>query len=213
MTSLENNNSNAILHKSTMLAIIIVALVFEIVVAKSLIADKQDLQRQIDYNNLTQKAFVAPNSQESSFKPAEKKLLIVYFVDKVTQSLLSYSQFTIKDQFFDIQKYMSSRMLTRFNSYTDKNLKQTSYLPSSLFVMNKSLTEVIEQEGVEDEVTGLIRKDYIITVKGKRVFIKNKEQIKSSDEEIMFVIRETMISEANPYGFILVKFNLSKIKK
>lgn len=208
-----NKQNTGILNKSSLIAIFIIIIVVLFIIASSLVKTKQNLQMTIDYNNFNQEAFVVPNTQREVYKPAKHRLLLSSFVDHVTQSLLTYTPYTIKGQYIMVQKYMDSDLLTRSSGFYYGGISDFQRLPVSLFVADKSSTEISELEEKVDEITQETSQEYLITVKGKRRFINNGNISEIYDEQVSFTVKDSMISKTNPYGFVLTKFDLEKIIK
>jgi hypothetical protein len=198
---------------SKLAAILLVVVILEFAFAKASIHHNVQLQLEIEHNNLTQEIFISPNSQRETYKPAEKQLILSAFVDMIAKSFLSYSAISVQEQTRMVAPYMSSAMLARFNSYYLKNLNRTDRIPDSIFMLDRQRTEIFSQEARYDRKTGIEVKDYIITVKGKRQFMNRGVLTEPEDESIRFTVQETITSEANPYGLLLTKFDLSKIRK
>lgn len=198
---------------SKIAAILLVVIVLEFAFAKASIYNNAELQLEVEHNNLTQEIFIAPNSQRETYKPAEKQLILSAFVDNIAQGLLSYSAITVQSQTKMLRPYMSSSMLARFNNYYLKNLQRVDTIPDSIFMLDRQRTEIFSQEARYDRKTGLEVKEYVITVKGKRQFMSRGVLSEPIDESIRFTVQETITSQANPYGLLLTKFDLFKIRK
>jgi hypothetical protein len=207
LTNLKN------IKNSNLIVIVIIFIVLEIIVAKISIANNNALQLQIEHSNITQEALIVPNSQRETYKPAQKQTILSSFVENMAKSFLSYTPDTIIKQLQNITPYMSSAMLSRYNNYLFRSLTRLDRMPSSIFMLDRSLTEIFEQEVRVNSKTGMRIKSYVITVKGKRQYMDNGILLPPEDESVQFTVQETMISESNQYGLILTKFDLSKIKK
>tara|TARA_Y100001960_G_scaffold323347_1_gene401632 strand:+ start:2650 stop:3285 length:636 start_codon:yes stop_codon:yes gene_type:complete len=194
-------------------SILLVVIVLEFAFAKASIYHNVELQLEIEHNNLTQEIFISPNSQRETYKPAEKQLVLSAFVDVIAKGFLSYSGLNVQNQTRMLRPYMSSAMLARFNSYYLKNLLRSDKIPDSIFKLDRQRTEIFSQEVRYDRKTGLEVKDYIITVKGERQFMIAGRLTEPKEESIRFTVQETITSEANPYGLLLTKFDVSKIRK
>lgn len=211
-----NRKLEGLFKGSKLLAIMLVIISAEYAIAKFGIENNAKLQLEIEDYNLRQQVFVLPNSQTETYKPARKQTMLVSFVENIANSFLTYSPKTVKKQFEEIDRYMSSSMLARFNHFFYKEVSRFSNYNSSIFQLDKTMTEVIEQEARTDRKTGVELKNYIVTVKGKRRFIIGRNSgralTKEKYDSIRFSIQEVPVSKANPYGFVLTKFDLTKIK-
>ena len=213
------------------IGILLVVIVCQMLWIKSEREDNARLQATIHKQNMSQSIYVVPNSQANIYKPADRKLLLVTFVDYVTQSLLTYTPASFKPQYSSIRPFFSSTLLALSEEFYEREIKkaETDSI-SSLFVADRTSTELSDITEVNvrkleaekrrelkdrtyrdpDYISG--SKRYEITIKGKRHFIVGGTSVQTQDIAVTLNLQETTVSQTNPFGFIITKWTFSKSK-
>jgi len=195
------------------IGLLIIIIIVQLVWVQSIREEKQILQEQIAYQNMTQSIYVVPNSQAGTYKPAEGKLLMSTFVDYLTQSLLTYTPATFESQYEGIREFLSPRMLERADTFYKREVQKSKRERiSSLFITDRASTELDEFMELSGKTTKYGQKSYGITVKGMRSIVVGGRVIEEKEMSIKLQLQETTVSKTNPFGFIVTKMELNKVR-
>lgn len=214
------------------IGILLVVIVCQFLWINSEKEENEKLRKRIHEQNRTQSIYVVPNSQANIYKPADRKLLLVTFVDYVTQSLLTYTPASFRPQYTSVRPFFSSTLLALSEEFYEREIKKSEGDSiSSLFVADRTSTELADISEVnikelEDQKRKELRdrryvdpdyisgsKRYQITIKGKRHFIVGGTNVQTQDIAVTLHLQETTASQTNPFGFIVTKWTFSKPKK
>lgn len=194
--------------------VLLIVIVVQFLWIQSVRNEKAQLQETINLQNRTQSIYVVPNSQANIYKPADSKLLLSTFVDYVTQSVLTYTPASFYKQYQSVRPFLSSRLLESADNYYYQEIKQSkNERLSSLFVADRTSTELSEFKEEKDKRTRYGAKTYSVTVKGVRHFIVGGVVTETKGKDLTLHLQETTASKTNPFGFIITKWNLDNASK
>lgn len=193
------------------IGILLVVIVVQFFWMQSLRNDRDILQETINVQNRTQSIYVVPNSQADIYKPASGELLLTTFVDFISQSLLTYTPSNLEVQYDSVKKFMSPKLLAISQSfYAGEIRKSKRERISSLFVADRTSTELSEFKELSSETSKYGKKTYEVVLKGRRHFIIGGVVTETKDLEIVINLKEMLASEKNPFGFQITKFSIRK---
>lgn len=191
------------------IGILLVVIVVQLLWAQSLREEKRVLQETINIQNRTQSIYVVPNSQAAVYKPASGELLLTTFVDYVSQSLLTYTPANLELQYSSVSKFMSPKLLAiSRNIYANEIRKSKRERISSLFVADRTSTELDQFTETTDKSSQYNKKTYEVVLKGRRHFIVGGVVTEQKDLEIVINLTEQLVSEDNPFGYQITKFSI-----
>jgi len=194
------------------IGILLVVVIVQLVWVQTERGEKHRLQELVDYQNKSQSIYVVPNSQAGVYKPAEGKLLLSTFVDYLTQNLLTYTPANVSKQYKSIRKFLSSKMLSSADTfYRDEIKKSRVERLSSLFIADRTSTELDEFVELSDNKYG--QKTYEINVRGIRNIVVGGRVLEAKNMSIKLQLQETAVSKTNPFGFVVTKMELTKIRQ
>lgn len=196
------------------IGILLVVIVVQFFWMQSLRDEKAVLQETINIQNRTQSIYVVPNSQADIYKPASGELLLTTFVDFISQSLLTYTPSNLESQYNSVSKFMSPALLEiSRNVYAAEIRKSKRERISSMFVADRTSTELSEFRELSDKTSKYGKKTYEVVLKGRRHFIIGGVVAETKDLEIKIYLKEEIASEKNPFGFQITKFSIVKSVK
>ncbi|HAG53524.1 MAG TPA: hypothetical protein DCL21_07040 [Alphaproteobacteria bacterium] len=194
--------------------ILLVVIVVQFMWIQSVRTEKAELQNTINYQNRTQSIYVVPNSQADIYKPADSKLLLSTFVDFISQSLLTYTHANLENQYQSIRDFLSPKMLEMADNFFLAEIKKSKVERiSSLFVADRTSTELSEFKELADKTNRYGEKTYAVTIKGKRNIIVGGRVIETKDMHVKLQLQETRVSQENPFGFQVTKIDLVNVKR
>jgi len=196
------------------IGVLLVVIVVQFVWVNSLMNDRAKLQSTIDYQNRTQSIYVVPNSQADIYKPADSKLLLSTFVDFVSQSLLTYTHANLEKQYKSIRSFLSPKMLETSDNFFSAEIKKSKVERiSSLFVADRTSTELSEFKELADKTNRYGQKTYAVTIKGQRNVIVGGRVIETKNMNVKLQLQEYKVSQENPFGFRVTKIDLENVKR
>ncbi|MCP4355346.1 MAG: hypothetical protein GY793_06870 [Proteobacteria bacterium] len=195
------------------IGILLFVLVLQFMWNHSIMKEKQVLQDQIDFQNRSQSIYVVPDSQAGVYKPETGNLLLSTFVDHLIQSLLTYTPANFKKQYDGVRLFLSSDMLSKADRFYKLEIRKSKRgRISSLFMTDKTSTELSNFIELPEKTSKYGEKVYSITVRGVRNMIVAGRVLEENKMSVKLQLKETAVSTVNPFGFKVTKMELIKAK-
>lgn len=193
------------------IGLLIVVIVLEFFWILMINSEKGFLQERINIQNNTQSIYVVPNSQAGIYRPAEGHLLLTTFVDYISQNLMTYTPVTMEKQYKDIRDFLSPNVKAEADASFKREFHKSKIEEiSSIFVADRTSTQLRDFKELREKRTIYGKKTYEISLKGIRSFVVAGRVLSSKPVKFVIQLQETNVTEENPFGFIVTNFKEDK---
>lgn len=186
--------------------ILLLLLVIMSVFTLSVMGQNAKLKQVIVNYADNQRVYVVPGSTAGLYAPRQIDGLLYAFADHVTQSLLTFTYASLEKQYFEIRRFFTPSLLETANvkyAQTIAIAKQDER--SSLFIPQRESLKVERVLNPKDKTRYLdgVRK---VTMIGTKRYFLGGGLIEPLLVRVTMEVRETSISQANPFGFVLSNY-------
>ncbi len=174
-------------------------------IAMSLSQSNASLSNEIERLSNTRQVYIVPGSQAGFYAPSQSEMLLQNFGEYILQSLNTYTYNNLEPQFAETQKFFTPSMLLDakpFYAERIKDAKQDEH--SSMLVVKRNTIKIKQTSAPSGGDRGFSYYEY--SVEGKRQDIIGSQIVAARDIRIILTVRQSSISQTNPWGFVLAKY-------
>jgi 6,7-dimethyl-8-ribityllumazine synthase len=162
-----------------------------------------NLNRQFANIREELKVYVVPGSKADIYGPTNMTILMETFVDHITQSLKTFTYETFESQQAEISRFFVPKLRSKWKKQASSLIsKIEADERSSLFVPYKDRMKISK---LKDRIDGKVA--YKVIVEGDVSHFIGGSLIETVPLVVNLVLQRRNLSKANPFGFVLVKYN------
>lgn len=149
------------------------------------------------------KVYVVPGSKADIYSPTNMNVLMKTFIDHVTQSLKTFTYETFASQQEEISRFFTRELKAKWKKQIDRKITSIEADGrSSLFVPRRETLKIKKSTSSKRS-----RPAYDVSIEGDVSYFVGGQIVETVPIVINLVIQRRNLSKANPFGFVLVKYN------
>lgn len=188
--------------------ILMILLVVVLFLLMNSLGTNRELNAQLEQIRSRMNVYVVPGGEGGVYAPNKAELLIQTFTDYMTQSLLTYTYYNLKEQYKEVRKFLDGRLETRMAPLFRELVGRSSAdQRSSLFIPDRTkLTfKALETQDGRGKL-------YEVQIVGDQRYLIAGREVSKEAIKVEMRLRQRLPSKNNPFGFIVESYKQTVVK-
>lgn len=190
-----------------LMGVLLVLCVVEAMFIAVLLTNNQQAYARFEKIQETLPVYVVPGAEAGTYVRRPEDMMLETFTNFITQGLYSYTFVTLMDQYKEMRRFMAPDLLAASDRLYQKtiNIAQTDKR-SALFIPNLPSIKWNKTGGERS------RAEFDVEMTGSLQNIIAGTVVESLPLQIKLTVRQTPITQTNPFGYIVLKLSQQEIQ-